>query len=776
MLLLVFMAAAAAAVTPADAAEATLSGRVRDDNGGGLPGVTVEARCGGAGATVAIGSTDREGAFQMSASGPAPCEVAFRMPGFATVRRTDVLPGTRGGVLDVAMHVAVTADVVVHGRRTFRNLAEVESPEASLLGVANASSDGAVTAAQIDERPILRPGEILETVPGLVISQHSGEGKANQYYLRGFNLDHGTDFATSVAGVPVNLPSHAHGQGYSDLNFVIPELVSGVQYRKGLYAAEQGDFSTAGSANVQYASSLDEPIARVSGGSYGYGRALFAQSPKVGEGTLLYAIEAVRNDGPWVHGDAMRKYNGVLRWSLPSNDGDGALAVTAMAYANTWNSTDQVPDRAIAAGLPRYGAIDPTDGGDTHRYGLSLDWQRRGADSLTTVTAYAVDYGLDLFSNFTYFLNDPVHGDQFEQVDRRVVTGLNANHRFLSSFFGLPAETTVGLQLRNDNIAEDGLYATEARQRLSVTRLDHVAQTSGSLYAETSVELAPKLRAIAGLRGDLYRFRVASNDAANSGTDTVSLASPKLSLVAGPWSSTELYANYGWGFHSNDARGATITVDPKTGDPADRVTPLARAKGGEVGLRSVLLPGLQTTLSLWRLDIASELVFAGDAGTTEPSRPSRRVGIEWASFYRPLPGVTVDADLAVSRARFSDSDPAGSYIPGAVETVVSAGAALDPRGGFFGGVRLRYFGPRPLIEDGSVRSRSSTLVNLQAGYEIAKGLRLGVDVFNVLDARVSDVDYYYASRLPNEPAGGIEDIHTHPAEPRSARMFVAYAF
>jgi hypothetical protein len=674
----------------------------------------------------------------------------------------------------------VSEEVTVTAPRTLRDLADLGGSGDAVLGVANAASEGFVTAQRLEDRPALRPADLLEAVPGLVTSQHSGEGKANQYYLRGFNLDHGTDFATSVAGMPVNMPSHAHGQGYSDLNFVIPELVAGVQYRKGLYSAEQGDFSTAGSASVDYASSLEESIAKVGGGSEGYGRALFAQSSKLGAGTALYAVEVVRDQGPWIHGDDMRKYNGVVRYTLPTEE--GALAITAMGYRNTWSSTDQVADRAIASGLvSRFGSLDPTDGGETHRYSLSADWQRRGPDFRTTVTAYALDYRLKLFSDFTYFLNDPVHGDQFEQADRRVVTGLNASHKWLSRIFDLPAETTVGVQLRNDNIVEDGLFSTEARQVVGVTRLDHVTQSSGSLYAETSVELAPRVRAVAGLRGDFYRFRVASDHAANSGTGDASIASPKLALVFGPWSRTELYASYGWGFHSNDARGTTITVDPKTGDPVDRVTPLARAKGGEVGVRSVLLPGLQTTLSLWRLDIASELVFTGDAGTTEPSRPSRRTGVEWASFWKPIAGWTFDADVAWSRARFSDFDPAGDRIPGSVETVVSAGASLDTgvsgrHGGLFGSLRLRYFGPRPLIEDDRVRSRPSTLVNAQLGYELAKRIRLGIDVFNVLNARVSDIDYYYASRLPGEPSQGVDDIHTHPAEPRSARMFVTYAF
>ncbi|MDQ2978727.1 MAG: TonB-dependent receptor, partial [Acidobacteriota bacterium] len=590
---------------------AALRGRVTDGSGAGLPGVSVEARVPGGPAAPAA-STDHQGAWQIAGLPAGVYDVSFRLPGFAGVTRRGISVADSAVLLDVVLNLSVSADVLVTGKRTFRNLADAENPTESLLGVANAATEGAITGRQVEERPILRPGEVLETVPGLVISQHSGEGKANQYYLRGFNLDHGTDFATSVAGIPANMPSHAHGQGYSDLNFLIPELVTGVQYRKGPYGADEGDFSTAGSANVVYANFLEHGIARVGGGAEGYGRALFAQSPKVGAGTLLYALEVTRNDGPWVHPDEMRKYNGVLRYSVPGDD--GAFSITAMGYQNRWNSTDQVADRAISSGyISRFGAIDPTDGGETHRYSLSADWEGRGADSVTRVTAYAVDYRLKLTSNFTYFLEDPVNGDQFQQRDRRAVTGLKASHQWLASFFGMEAENTAGIQLRNDNIVEDGLFHTKAGEVLDTIRVDHVTQTSGSLYAQTSVRWGPKVRTILGVRGDLYRFHVQSDNAANSGDGTASLASPKVSVVLGPWANTELYANFGYGFHSNDARGATITQDPKTGERVERVTPLVRAKGAEIGIRSVLLPRLQTTLSLWGLDMGSELVFTGDA-------------------------------------------------------------------------------------------------------------------------------------------------------------------
>ncbi|HKD12573.1 MAG TPA: TonB-dependent receptor [Thermoanaerobaculia bacterium] len=759
----------------AELGAASLSGRVTDESGSGLPGATVEIEGGGL-ERPRIEATDSDGRFRVEGLAAGSYRVSFRLPGFVGVMRHGIaLSADAPRSVDAVLHLAVTADVVVTGKKSFPNLADVADAGQSLIGVASAASQGTVSGMQIDERPILRPGEVLETVPGMVISQHSGEGKANQYYLRGFNLDHGTDFATSVAGIPVNMPSHAHGQGYSDLNFVIPELVSGVQYQKGPYAADQGDFSTAGSASIQLVNGLDRPIARVGAGEDGYARALAAQSPRVGNGTLLWALEAAQEDGPWVHPDNAHRYNGVLRYSQRS-DLD-AFSLTAMGYQSRWNATDQIPDRAVADGqVSRFGSVDPTDGGEASRYSLAADWQHTGEDSLTRVTAYAVDNRLELFSNFTYDLNDPVHGDQIRQVDCRVVTGLKASQQWLSTWLGRQTETTLGLQARNDNIAEDGLFHTQARRVLSTVELDHVLQTSVSAYAESSIRWSERFRTVIGLRADAYRFHVVSDDAANSGDGRRSIVSPKLSLVLGPFSQTELYANVGYGFHSNDARGATITEDPATHQAVARVTPLARARGAEVGLRTLLIPRLQTTVAVWGLDIASELVFLGDAGTTEPSRPSRRIGIEVANYWSASFHLVFDADLAFSRARFAGHDPAGDYIPGSVESVVSAGVSLVDVGDFFGSLRLRYFGPRPLIEDNSVRSASSTLVNAQVGWELTRSARLTVDVFNVLDAKASDIDYYYVSRLPGEPAGGVADLHFHPAQPRAVRAGLDYSF
>ena len=669
----------------------------------------------------------------------------------------------------------VKADVSVTAPRTPRDLSDPDLRPDDLAGVADSAGTGVVTADQVAAREVHRAGDILEAVPGLLTSQHSGEGKANQYYLRGFNLDHGTDVASAVAGVPVNMPTHAHGQGYSDNNFLIPELVSGIQYKKGPYFADEGDFSAAGAVNVNYVNALDKPILDLSFGGGGYGRGLFAGSVAAAGGTLLGALELYHNDGPWTNPDAFRKINGLLRWST-GQKGNG-FSVTGVFYQGVWNSTDQVAQRGVDQGLyGRYDAIDPTDGGRTHRYSLSADWETTGQGSRTRAQAYVMDYALDLWNNFTYFLNDPVNGDQFQQVDRRVVTGGKVSHGRLLTLFGADAELTAGLDVRNDNIPTLGLLNTRARDLLSVVRLDHVSQTSGALWAQAAVQVLPWFRAVAGLRGDLYRFNVASNVPENSGTETSGIVSPKLSLVFGPFSNTEIYLNGGYGFHSNDGRGATLHVDPVTKDPAEPVTPLVRAKGAEIGVRTTAIKGFQSTLGVWLLDIDSELVFVGDAGITEPSRPSRRVGFEWANYWRPFPWLTVDADFAYARARFTEDDPAGNHIPGAIEGVASAGVSVNNLSGFFGSVRLRYFGPRALIEDDSVRSKSSTLVNLKLGWQAASWARLTLDVYNLFNTQASDIDYYYTSRLPGEPAEGVDDIHFHPVDSRTIRAGLTLTF
>jgi hypothetical protein len=640
-----------------------------------------------------------------------------------------------------------------------------------LQGEPRVASEGTVLGEQLDNRPLLRVGELLEVVPGLVVTQHSGDGKANQYFLRGFNLDHGTDFATSVEGMPVNMPTHGHGQGYTDLNFVIPELVDRIVYRKGTYYPELGNFSAAGAASIAYRART-APFVSATAGQNAYARAVAGGSTAALGGDVLAALEVDRSDGPWRLSQDLRKYNGLLRYTRDHEHWGWSL--DAMGYDGRWRSTDQIPLRAVESGtLDRYGAVDDSSGGDSRRYSLSAQgWARLGAGRADW-SAYAMDYRLQLWSNFTY-ATDPVNGDQFEQYDDRRVYGGAATWSRDFAVAGVEHAFRVGADVRHDRIAPVALYRTRERVRYATVREDAVRQTLAGAWTGLATHWTPWLRTEIGLRADRFDYTVRSDLAANSGDGHASIASPKFSLALGPWRDTEFFAAVGRGFHANDARGATIAVDPVDATtPIERVTPLARATGSEIGMRTALLPRTQVALALWQLDLASELLFVGDGGTTEPSRASRRRGVELGVYARPVDYVIVDADLAWSKPRFRGNAPEGDRIPGAVERVASLGVTLDHPSGWSGGLRVRHLGPAALLEDDSVRSRSSTLVNVEAGRRLGERVKLAVALYNAFGSRANDITYWYESQLPGESAP-VGDVHFHPVEPRTLRVTATY--
>lgn len=653
-------------------------------------------------------------------------------------------------------------------------------------GEQTSASEGTVSGTLLQRRPVLRPAEVLEFVPGVIVSQHSGDGKANQYYLRGFNLDHGTDFASWVDGMPVNMPTHAHGQGYTDLNFLIPELVQAIHYRKGTFAAADGDFSSAGSARIQLKDRLDAGQASITVGEHQLVRTLVANSTELPTGPLLYAIEGAHNNGPWEQGQHHKKLNALLRHGV--QDGDTRHSFTAMLYSARWDSTDQVPQRAIDRGeIGRFGAIDASDGGHSQRSSLSWQATRVVNDGDWQASLYAIDARLNLFSNFTYFLDDEANGDQFEQAEKRLVLGGQVQRSWTTPLAGLDSRHTLGLQWRHDRLDPVGLYTAVGGERREAIQQSRVRQTSVGLHGQSETRWLPWLRSITGLRLDRILVDVHSSVLANSGTRSDVAPSPKLSLVVGPWSNTEFFANTGWGFHSNDARGMTSRLTAKvnqgTGsrDVIGRADPLVRTRGHELGLRGHWLPGWQTSVALWRLDLASELVFVGDAGETEASGASRRHGIEVGQHWQPAPGWWLDLDLSWSKARFrqeqGDAPNAGRFVPGAVERVASLGISFDDKGPWTAQFQLRHFGPRNLIEDGSVRSKGTTLAYARLGRKLTPATRVLVDVFNLFDRRVSDIDYLYESRLASEPSGqGTTDLHSHPAEPRTVRVSLVVAF
>lgn len=657
----------------------------------------------------------------------------------------------------------------------------VEGRKVNLLGQAVSASEGIVGQKEIELRPLLRTGEVLELVPGMVVTQHSGTGKANQYFLRGFNLDHGTDFSTSVDGMPVNMRTHGHGQGYTDLNFLIPETVSQLVYKKGGYYADVGDFSGAGSSQISTNTALTRGVLEGTVGEDDYYRVLLMDSVSIAGGDTFYALEANRYQGPWSDiKEDLDKINLLLKHTIPLTDGHLSLAL--MAYDNSWNSADQIPSRAVEQGfIDELGSLDKTVGGESSRYSLSASWKSGGWQG----AAYLINYDLNLWSNFTYFLDDESDGDQFEQVDDRMVYGGQLSYLQETNLAGLSMTNRFGTELRVDDIDEVGLYHTRARQRLGTVRSDQVTESSVGLYWENRIAWSNHLRTVLGVRYDYYHFDVEDraainangiNLSRNSGSANDELPSLKGSVIYTFDNQWEAYVSAGQGFHSNDARGTAIQIDPADGSAVDSVDPLVRSFGYELGARGFISDRINTSLALWALELDSELLFVGDAGNTEASRPSKRKGVEVTAYYHLTDQWSLDLEYAYTDAEFTDTASEGDEVPGAIEHVVQAGLNADFASGWFGSLRVRYFGERPLVEDGSVTSDSSTVWSLRAGYRAA-AWTFKADILNLTDSDDHDIDYFYASRMPSDPAAvEIEDIHYHVIEPRTVRVSVGYKF
>jgi len=842
-----------------------LSGTVVDSSGAVIAGATVQVQ--NANGTVQrTAQSQTNGSFIISGLEAGNYRLVVSNPGFET-KEIIVNLGTTGAPAPLRIPLvvgSVSTTINVQGR------------EDDLIGIAESGTQGTVGATEIQDRPILRSGEVLETVPGLIITQHAGGGKANQYYLRGFNLDHGTDIAIFLDDMPLNLPSHAHGEGYSDMNTVIPEFVKRVDFEKGPYYANVGDFGSAASTRMEFFKTLPENFFKVEGGAHTYGRAVFGASQKLGSGNLLYGGEEYYYDGPWTHPDAYNKINGLLTYSR-GDDADGAI-ITARAYHGKWNSSDQIPVTAqvnptssTPYGVGYFGTINPTDGGHSQRYSLQGEGHRQGTNSESRIAAYVFYYDMVLFSDFTYYLVDHNRGDQFEQQDRRWVGGLDAHHTIFSKLYGRKMSNTFGLQLRNDWI-NNGLYRTENRKRtiktdysatgisfndticntytstvsISVdggapatfpsacpalpptTERDNFTDMIGSAYVENKLQWANKFRSVVALRGDDDKFVVTSLayfsdiltlpdgatttvNAANSGSASKFLPSPKASLIFGSWANTEFYLQGGFGFHSNDGRGATQQVEPVSPDNPyhgtlnTKITPLVQTKGGEISVRTVAVPHLQSTLALWYLRSNSELLQDGDTGGTSASeQSSNRYGLEWANYYTPTEHLAIDFDISDSRAQFTQidpddatqyvtnssitingisvgsfyaqqSDPGGKLVPEAVRVVISSGITLHDYQGFSSSLRLRYFGPRDLTSDGPYQSSQTVLLNGEVGYQFFKKWHIAAEFLNMLDRKDADIDYAYVYQIAPTAAPGFGRVN-HPTEPFLLRFALGRSF
>ena len=638
-----------------------------------------------------------------------------------------------------------------------------------LLGHADSGSHGIVGNADFSTRPLMRVGELVEVVPGMVATQHSGPGKANQYFLRGMNLDHGSDFSALFEGMPVNFRSHAHASGYLDVNIMIPELIEQVEFHKGTYYAGNGDFSAAGSARFKTWDRVDTPYVEATVGNFDHRRVVALGSVDAADGTLLLAGELMRHDGPWGLPADQRKTNVYAKYTGQLLGADSAR-LTAMGYDSDWNSTDQIPLRAVQDGtLDRFGYVDPTLGGLSSRYSLigNLDYGN------TTANAYWSTYDLNLFSNPTYFLNDPVNGDQIEQQDKRQVWGGFIHHNWDLLWGQRSVTPRAGIELRYDDIDSVALFNTRARERIGTVRDDAVEELSYSAFGETEVLWSDTFRTTLGLRGEYYHWDVtAHNLPANSGSGHDSILLPKFSAAWIPLAGVELYYNYGHGFHSNDVRGAELTVDPVSGNAVDPVDTLVRAKGSEVGLRYEPFDGLNLSLVHFWLELDSELLFVGDAGTSEPNDATKRRGLEFTTFWQMSDQWVLDFNATWNHARFQGLPSTANRVPDAHETTASAGLTWVHPSGFTGSLRMRHFGDAPLEETGTIHKDGTTLFNLGLAWSQPRW-DVGLDVLNLFDSDGDDIEYWFESQLQQE-SEPVEDFHFHPVESRAWRVSFKY--
>jgi outer membrane receptor protein involved in Fe transport len=647
-----------------------------------------------------------------------------------------------------------------------------------LLGAASTASEGIVVNDELALTPAYRVGQLLETIPGLQVTSHSGEGKANQYLLRGYNLDHGTDLATFVNGMPVNETTHAHGQGYTDLNFLIPELATNIKYTKGTYYADEGDFSSVGSVHINYLDRIDNQVS-LTGGTLGYRRLLAGGSTGIADGSLLGALELQHYDGPWVVPDDFRKINAVLRYSR--GDEVEGFTLTAMHYHGTWNATTDQPQRAIDGGLiSRYGSLDPSDGGDAQRTSLTMQYSSSLSDGQLRANAYAFNNRLTLWNDFTHFLIDPVYGDQEAQHEDRNTLGASVSYEHAAPIFGLQNTVLIGFDTRNDFIdvwrlpTSQRLVISAALDSAGFREADRVRLNAVSGYAQTSTHWTDWFRSVLGARYDAI---YGEDTGTNSGTASGHLLAPKGSLIFRPLPSTELYLSAGRGFHSDDLRGVTAAqTSGVAGAPL-----VSRQSGEEIGLRQQLSHAFTLTFALYALRAESETTYSPDDGVDFAGPGSRRRGYEVNLTYQAARWLEFYASYSGDHARYTTTYDDGTghpgrYLPNAPFATGSFNVYVKDLGAWSGSLGYRYLSAYPLSPDNAVQGHGYGEWSGDAHYVLGHGWSAGIGIYNITDKKADAAEFWYTDRLRGEPAAGIADVHVHPLEGRTARLTIAKSF
>jgi hypothetical protein len=688
-----------------------------------------------------------------------------------------------GALLLCMMALNATADPApLAGDASTSNVLQpitVTAERLRLIGHTTTASEGVVVNDELALAPVYRPGQLLETVPGLVVTVHSGEGKANQYLLRGYNLDHGTDLATFVDEIPVNEPTHAHGQGYTDLNFLIPELATNIHYTKGTYYASEGDFSSVGAIHIGYLDTIEDQIS-LTGGMWGFERLFTAGSIPLHDGNLLGALELQHYDGPWTTPGDQRKINAVLRYS----DGDthDGYSLTGSFYHGLWNNQTDQPQRAITEGLiSRFGELDPTDQGAAQRGNVSGEYFSTLGDGQLAASAYAFSNQLSLFNDFTHFLIDPVNGDQEDQHENRATLGGAVGYTQPAQIFGVDNELLFGFQTRYDFVnvsrtpSKDAVPIPAADDPLGYSERDRVRLGSNALYVQSTTHWNDWFRTVLGLRDD---YQYGSDVGTNPGTASRNILEPKGSLIFKPSGITEFYVSAGRGFHSDDLRGVNqARISGAEGAPL-----IATQMGEEIGLRQELFDRkIALTLALFNLDAQSETEYDPDVGQDTAGPASRRYGYELNMTYQALRWLELYGTLSQDHSRFKTpfndgTGHVGYYMPNDPLATGSLAAYVKNAGPWSGSLALRYLGAYPLSSDNAVKGSGYHEWNSDVRYAFSGGWSTAVGIYNILNTRANAMEYWYVDRLPGEPAGGVADVHVHPLEPISFRVTLAKKF
>jgi len=695
----------------------------------------------------------------------------------------------------------------------------VTAQRLELLGTAASASEGVVADQELQLTPAYRPGQLLETVPGLIVTLHSGEGKANQYLMRGYNLDHGTDLETQVDDMPINQPTHAHGQGYTDLNFMIPELVDGISYTKGPYYANVGDFGAVGSVAMSYRDTIADQVSATVG-TLDYQRLFGAGSQALGDGHLLAAAEVQHYDGPFENPDDARKENAVLRYS--EGDERNGYSVTGMFYHQLWNNTTDIPLRAIADGLVpnRFGTLDPSDGGRAQRASLSAQYHQSLGDGQFSASSFLIYNQLHLYNDFTHFLVDPVHGDQEDQFENRRVLGGAANYTLPLVLGGFDNQLSAGVVTRYDLLGV-GRLPSEDRAPLPpqndppfFSNDDQVYLFATAAYLQATTHWTAKLRSVLGVRDDYQHgtdvdYLAALHEKAgysNGGTAAQSLLQPKASLIYTATDALELYAAAGQGFHSADLRGVNQDKSVDLGLPN---TPLlAKQEGEELGLRAEIQRNIALTLALYNLWQQSETIIDPDVGSDIAGPPSRRYGYEINITYQIRRWLELYGSYSGDHTRFTHpfndgTGHLGTYITDAPIATGSLALYLSNLGRWSGGLNYRYLGSYPLssgpcinsaaIHDfpgasscadaptaaGQVNAKGFGELNAEVRYALPSGWISAVGIYNVLNTHAAAAEFWYVDRLKSEISSfpdGRADVHEHPLEPIMARLTISKQF